>query len=653
LLSQLCFAQIPGEQQRQLKYWYYRERLKTRFMINIGPGHGEGMPSSFRNDHNSPGKMQWGADATIDLAYYIITLATEYDLLSQNGQNTDATLNELFYAVDAINRLDYYCEAWWGTSGGVNGFFMRDDCCFDCWDDIQGTYNSNYFSTFANLNIKSGGQLNGIESEWIESKKNNKPKHAMSIDQVLHIYLALCVVANKVQNISPPLGQGFIDGSVTYSEAAQEIMKRVIDYIHDKSKLSTPYQWKIFDPVGNEVLAGPSAYLEAAALSKANKDLCSYYNPKQSLQAVDPTWGAAVIAFKTITTNPWVFLTGEGLKFLNCMTFAGPSGNLNNFGALPFATKINLWSSHLNQKWPSVHIPLLNQYLYGTPDYHGNPYYRDLLDEAPCFGPYNYSEDCEDLHYQAYNWSSTTLLIHPERRGGCGHDENLHDPRLDFAGDYNGLDYMVIYNLFCLTKNEPIKKYFFNLYDNNMLTNFPTSVNYGSTSDPADIISHNTITASNHISSTGDVEYRAGKSIDLTTNFTVDAQAQFYAHIDDVECVGGGEEFERIISPKISDQNIYHTEKRRKNETANIEVTAFPIPFSSSFNLSLIIDKSSIFKISLKDAQGKLITILYDDYIEKAETFMSFSTDNLELGFYLITVESNENIKSVKLIKTK
>jgi hypothetical protein len=39
-------AQISSDQQRILKYWYYREKLKTKFIVGIGSGRGESMPTT-------------------------------------------------------------------------------------------------------------------------------------------------------------------------------------------------------------------------------------------------------------------------------------------------------------------------------------------------------------------------------------------------------------------------------------------------------------------------------------------------------------------------------------------------------------------------------------------------------------------------------
>lgn len=80
------------------------------------------------------------ADATIHLGHYIGVLATEYKLLVQNGKNTDNNIKELYYALEAFNRIDNTAEGWWryyymgaasnspnSNGSDLNGFFIRDD----------------------------------------------------------------------------------------------------------------------------------------------------------------------------------------------------------------------------------------------------------------------------------------------------------------------------------------------------------------------------------------------------------------------------------------------------------------------------------------------------------------------------------------------
>lgn len=73
--------------------------------------------------------MSWG-DATGYLGDYMCMLSTEYALLTKQGKNTTATLNELYYAINAIDRLDGIAEKTFNNNiinNNYNGFFLRDD----------------------------------------------------------------------------------------------------------------------------------------------------------------------------------------------------------------------------------------------------------------------------------------------------------------------------------------------------------------------------------------------------------------------------------------------------------------------------------------------------------------------------------------------
>jgi hypothetical protein len=117
LLFTTCSAQLTvGDQLNQEKYWKYRDHLRKRFM-RIGIGEGESIPASViipnrrygQADQTTGSIIQW-RDATITIGYYWIVLASEYKLLVESGQGVQPTLNELYYAMKAFNRLDMTAE---------------------------------------------------------------------------------------------------------------------------------------------------------------------------------------------------------------------------------------------------------------------------------------------------------------------------------------------------------------------------------------------------------------------------------------------------------------------------------------------------------------------------------------------------------------
>ena len=75
-------SKAQTQNQNDLKYWKYRERLLNDFMICVCPNDGGSIPASFSEP--SAYTLNWG-DATIDLGFYIGTLALEHALLSNSG----------------------------------------------------------------------------------------------------------------------------------------------------------------------------------------------------------------------------------------------------------------------------------------------------------------------------------------------------------------------------------------------------------------------------------------------------------------------------------------------------------------------------------------------------------------------------------------
>jgi hypothetical protein len=110
--DQYLFSQITPAQQEMatnmIKYWYYRDRLKYFVVPATGPIVYEG-ESDIACVRNSWANSYYGGNLeNLDYGqhgkytgFYIGTLATQYYLLKQNGQDTDAahTLNELYYSL--------------------------------------------------------------------------------------------------------------------------------------------------------------------------------------------------------------------------------------------------------------------------------------------------------------------------------------------------------------------------------------------------------------------------------------------------------------------------------------------------------------------------------------------------------------------------
>lgn len=132
------------------KYWDLRDRFK-KYFVSIGSGDGRSIPISQRTEdywaspNNAP--TLFLGDATSSLGWYIAVLATEYHILIEEGNTQEAqnTLNELYYAIAAINRLDDNAEIYLSrgtiTSTMRNGFYLRDDMPELFWNEFNNAQN--------------------------------------------------------------------------------------------------------------------------------------------------------------------------------------------------------------------------------------------------------------------------------------------------------------------------------------------------------------------------------------------------------------------------------------------------------------------------------------------------------------------------------
>ena len=100
------------------KYWYFKSRLNNDF-VKVGTNDGESIPFNqrglFSTSFTNQNAELFVGDGTSTLGYYIAVLATECKLLAQNNQDTKKTIHELFCALNAVNRLDYVAETYFGN----------------------------------------------------------------------------------------------------------------------------------------------------------------------------------------------------------------------------------------------------------------------------------------------------------------------------------------------------------------------------------------------------------------------------------------------------------------------------------------------------------------------------------------------------------
>jgi len=448
------YAQTP--QQNEEKYWEYRERLRNDFMIGIGPEMGMSTPASVRDTVS--GILQW-TDATMALGEYIGVLAMEYRILEGRAVSADETIEELFYALYALNRLDYNAELFFGGTPSLNGFFMRDDIEEDSldMDDVLEHLNQGLPES----------KITGLDSDYMDENPRNNEE---SLDQAILLITGLGLVIKCVPEEVVFMGgeniQQFQDFETSISLEAGHIIKRIVNYMKEGDNVTVQlhpgdpnlygiqgdaWDFLIKNPVSMmEVLRGPNAFLLSKGYTSAKFHLTGFTSETSDTVSDYLTDSIFLLMEEYILPNEQDFKAIN----LNAMANYWPDGLQEDSTNTDYnARALGPRSKSQSYEW----IPMLHQLMFEgennylmsdlPPDtlFYNDPagYYEYLLNLAPDEGPYNYGNSI----YPNWEWSSTSRTIQPGRRG---------ETTNGFPGNYDGLDYMLYYNMYTLLFSGPV-----------------------------------------------------------------------------------------------------------------------------------------------------------------------------------------------------
>jgi hypothetical protein len=265
-LSNSSFGQ--NDSLNQIKYWKFRNNFVEKF-IKIGPEQGESLPAgalvpaacidNIASDGTDPskykyteyGEMHWG-DGMIRHGHYLALLATEYALKKKYDQDPIGTLNELYYALQAINRLDLVAESElnhdYGTSfeGVLNGFFLREDVPEDfClnWADEPMKFRCTNSAFYENNNV---AKLSDRTHDYYV-KPHSSYQNGPSMDQMSSLMVGLLMIDKLVDNclIQPKE----TDKELELLTEAKAITHRMVKYASDRN-------WELIDVNGWPVANG-------------------------------------------------------------------------------------------------------------------------------------------------------------------------------------------------------------------------------------------------------------------------------------------------------------------------------------------------------------------------------------------------------------
>lgn len=237
LPASFCLAQ--NDASNKARYWYYRYRLITDFLVrgtaDCGNNAGYSMPAVRIADPSTNTNIEWG-DGTTYLGYYIAVLATEYNLLIRDGKPVDQTLEELYNAMMAYERLDRSAEKLfyphWGncSEADFNGLFSRDDVGEDLFTN-HPSFNKKY--NFTDLDDKT--KLNKFNSTYLADHEETDQEKATSRltypsqDQVAYLFMGFALVKKCLDKVV------YKPNTINYnfSEMAKLYTKKIITWIEN------------------------------------------------------------------------------------------------------------------------------------------------------------------------------------------------------------------------------------------------------------------------------------------------------------------------------------------------------------------------------------------------------------------------------------
>jgi hypothetical protein len=471
------------------KYWYYRENLKN--YVYLSPNYNEA-GTNIPAERISPdsAELHWD-DGNGAFNQYISVLATEYRLLKDAGKDYSQTTKELFYALKSFERLDITAESKYRQDrsqlpGDLNGFFIRNDADDAFWNKYKKDGTHPYFKQ----NIIFAG----------DQQQN-------SLDNCIHYLESFALVKALVDN-------ELVDGTeINFKQIAKDNTRRIIQNMQHKENpvpiIDNPlfrkvygYTWYLKNPVTGELvpqrygsgLDGTMIYASYGFTKAANRILDEkvFEEMKFGYEAARFMLNRPITEYKIeyqILQKRGIFpipvsykkhkfyLTSPDNNFLVYQYGWLPTISVKKYsdskvcnigqddykmrslcstGNIKIVKKRTPYQVLIKKQNESTvfkyeHFPLIwcvvNNKFNEIADA-DREYIKKLLDAASLSTPPYKIKENNTLKYGSFEWSSSSRLIWPE---------NLGERTDNFLGYYNGLDYMLLHNLFWLTNKDRLE----------------------------------------------------------------------------------------------------------------------------------------------------------------------------------------------------
>ncbi len=592
ILLSLCVIPIVEAQtpQKNLeKYWFYRQRLQEHFIYHTDnpTDPGTNQPAEgikiFQTSEGIKTNADWG-DGVWWLGHYIGMLATEYKLLKDNNQPYETTSRDLRNALRAFKRLDQNAEPYFGGESSINGFYLRDDVPNDSL-------------------VRGQLQIDVVTSSYTENQGKalgNSPSH----DQAWSMSVGLALVQKCVDD----------DEIVRMSQEIAFLLVTGMQ-ISKGNGSSAKCKWGIINPVnglnvskkkGQNIAAMRFAW-GTVGTKLSGEDLhCAGSQNRISKMIWDMMQDNLFLEFSSIGLKQRVF-NWYGISCLS--TVINEWGNESSFNNLYD------WLVYQGNKAASrrpeigfdeffIHLPVIAEILHG---YNGNrridpEKYEYYLNTAPSDGGHQYYLDGK--RYQSEKpWHSLSLF--------CPN-------HLDFYGEYNMIDYMLLHNAYFLA------------YHHHKRANDSVSVIYKEDANINTVASQ--ISISNTMSGQSDFCSEANRTTRLYPEFNsffipLDTSYRVYYHKTNIEPYivpwGDFEQRKTFIDTTTKTSS-------KINTISKIEV------YLNSIDESIRIFQASNYQYIVSDKNGKII--LKGRINDENNALLDISM--FQPGFYFLNIYS-------------
>ena len=738
-----CLILAQGHEANLTKYWHYRYRLVNHFMI-VGAGAGESIPAGCRNQGD--GGLLDFSDAPQYLGDYLVVLSTEIELLGRNRQDPariDSTLTELFYALNAINRLDSVAETIYpfpgpDNAGGfqassLNGFLIKDDAPAG-WLDPGSPYadilNKNLPYHGAGVDTYSGnvGAISGVYSEL---NRVDFDHQGASQDHLFGLLFGLAFVKYYMADAELTFNDYVLNGQKNhenFKQTAKDIADRIVRYI--KVDPFTDSHWQCFQPDGIQIdpidcpafVSATAHFLGVTSTIQLNigNQMTPIYargiaEAGKFITGIDYSFGDPTTNFPFTVSDHVPVICPEGITLMDGVIvpldptttsttvqawdlmpefipqlYAAEHHNESMYTLpLKLATIGNSWRDMItnfeNCNQPFGLSTIQNIYDLGLRDFsnagydkyyglafralRGLPYsaapaidpceVESMLDGAPLSGPW-----CHSITPYANTapggWGTTSRFYDGDISGFRGNTGNL--------GNYSGIDYMMLHNLYYLTQPPSSSLSFSGIYptelghppfSQNELGNIETPYNYGAAYGDLTVNNLTVLNSSNSATNqsgpyAGDLTVTGETGITIT-NTVIQPGGFFHAYCTGSNCTATIDEYQ--YNPTSFQRTKPASGKNGGNSNSQLSshlgdlnaLGIYPNPLASDAVFQINIGLAGAYTLEIYNLYGvKVKTIFVNREFEKGSYVILENISALCNGYYEYSLSGMDQ----KTIKT-